>query len=130
MDRYVVEMPRFVGTVVHALAGDPVQMVGALAIASAVVWRLSSPKPHKFQATRLVPAVLLTCIAAAVGLLVGASLAYTLAFGLSHLTGDFVGLPWLTAIPGFAVGAGAGMLVAVMLVKLVIGSLRKAGVET
>lgn len=38
------------------------------------------------------------------GLGVGMLVVYGVMFGPSHLTGDFIGLPWLTALPALALG--------------------------
>lgn len=40
----------------------------------------------------------------AAGLVVGVGVGYAVMFGPSHITGDFIGLPWFTSLPGLGVG--------------------------
>jgi hypothetical protein len=42
---------------------------------------------------------------------VGLGLCYAIWFGPSQVTGDFIGLPWLTMFPASAVGVGSGIWV-------------------
>lgn len=45
-----------------------------------------------------------------VSLALGAAAFYVVLFGPSHLTGDVIGLPWLTAIPAVMAGFGCAKL--------------------
>lgn len=43
-------------------------------------------------------------LSAAGGVVIGGALGYATMFGPSHLTGDFIGLPWFTMVPALILG--------------------------
>lgn len=43
-------------------------------------------------------------VSVAAGMVGGCGVGYLVMFGPSHLTGDFIGLPWFTAIPAVLIG--------------------------
>jgi hypothetical protein len=55
-------------------------------------------------AWRLLAFALVSVVAA---LLVGVGVGYAVMFGPSHITGDFIGLPWFTALPALLLGLWA-----------------------
>ena len=68
-----------------------------LAAVRTQAWR-QSIKLTSWDAAR---AAVLSSVAA---LGVGGALGYAIMFGPSHVTGDFIGLPWYTMIPAMIVG--------------------------
>lgn len=51
-----------------------------------------------------VRAVLIAIFGVGIGLLLGGLLGYAVMFGPSYATGDFIGWPWITALPAVVVG--------------------------
>jgi hypothetical protein len=45
------------------------------------------------------------------GLMAGAGIGYTVMFGPSYSSGDFIGLPWLTMVPAVVIGISATIAV-------------------
>jgi hypothetical protein len=48
--------------------------------------------------------VIASFVSVAAGMLGGCGVGYLVMFGPSHVTGDFIGLPWFTAIPAVLIG--------------------------
>ena len=47
----------------------------------------------------------------ALGGVIGGGLGFLIMFGPSMMTGDYIGLPWLTMLPALAVGFTSGVLI-------------------
>jgi hypothetical protein len=84
-----------------------------LAILAAVIilWRhRPEARRRRAQARRNEPAtsvkrsLLVAFFTVVIALPAGGIVGYAVMFGPSHLTGDFIGLPWLTMLPALAAG--------------------------
>lgn len=58
-----------------------------------------------------------------ISLSLAAAVFYLVMFGPSHLTGDFIGLPWLTCLPALVVGFVAARRISAAYLKWAFGRL-------
>jgi hypothetical protein len=80
----------------------------AIAIAF-VIWSDTVPGHLKSKARFAVFALGAAAAAVLGGVAAGSLVGILVMFGPSYLTGDFIGLPWLTMLPAFGLGAVAGI---------------------
>jgi hypothetical protein len=113
MQSFGVEVSHAAIWAVGAFIDRPVVLGGFIAALTYMLWRESFPDSGGRRYLQLLPAMLLACVSLSMGVVVGAVVGYTVMFGPSHASGDFIGLPWRTMLPGpgaglsSAVGAGA-----------------------
>ncbi|MBK8760088.1 MAG: hypothetical protein IPM03_06570 [Sulfuritalea sp.] len=62
-----------------------------------------------FRAVTLNVRIWFSILSVASGLVAAASIGYVVMFGPSYITGDYVGLPWLTWLPALVIGLWAGI---------------------
>lgn len=81
--------------------------------------KLRSRAQTKVRAVSLNGLIWFSTLSVASGLVAAFTIGYAVMFGPSHITGDFVGLPWLTMLPAL----GIGLLVCIKINHLVLAAL-------
>jgi len=99
-------------------------LLAAVFIALLASFQLKEARAHAQECDVEIGGVWLAVVSvlsAAGGVAIGGALGYAIMFGPSHITGDFIGLPWLTMIPaligGFWVTTRAGNALIPFLVR-------------
>ena len=70
----------------------------------ALALRLRARAPVSGVPTRFASLMLFALVALVVGVIAGATAGYAIMFGPSHVTGDFIALPWFTMLPAVGIG--------------------------
>lgn len=92
------------------LLGPPWPAEIFVAVLTAVIWQTMVPKPLRVRPFYWVMSAVIATLAVAIGANAGVAVGFAVMFGPSFATGDFIGLPWLTMLPGVALGGLAGFV--------------------
>ena len=87
--------------ILFAIAFNLPLLFGFIAIQVAL---LQGVNKHRASPLSFWKLVVCASIGSLIGVLIGLGVGFLVMFGPSYMTGDFIGLPWLTMVPGLIIG--------------------------